>query len=248
MESIKKQTYKNIITIVHTDDPRDKYVGDIIIEGYCYSPEYGGAPYNLYNNRLLQAIPPGDGYYHFMDDDDEYFNPDVISILVEKSKKDHINIGHVVRWNGIKFPKQWRIQKSFQTECFFLHTDHKGKAKWWPNKGGDHDYSKKLTRILPINWIDDLIISKAQEGKGHGKKIDKGGRPAKRVLPPETKVPVLFLRRNMSGKRAQWGRQGEFKIMTFHEAESLERQGKVKITNYATNIQEKVPVRNFFQV
>lgn len=32
MESIKKQTYKNIVTIVHSDNPNDLYVeGDIII-------------------------------------------------------------------------------------------------------------------------------------------------------------------------------------------------------------------------
>ena len=111
-----------------------------------------------------------------MNDDDEYASPYVIENLVKLSKRDHVNVGRVERWNKTVWPKNWRNQKSFQTECYFLHTDHKLKAKWWGNKGGDHNYSKQLTKVLPINWIEKLLICKAQEGKGHGRRLDKNGK------------------------------------------------------------------------
>ena len=171
METIQNQTYKNIVTIVHSDDPRDEYVdGDIIIRGSAYAPGYGNAPYNFYNNTLLKAIPENNGWFHFIDDDDEYASDTVIDQLVEKSKEDHVNVGRVERWNGTIWPRGWKTQRSFQTECFFVHASHKMKANWWGHKGGDHYYSKQLTKKLPIHWIDNLIICKAQEGKGHGKK------------------------------------------------------------------------------
>ena len=90
METIKNQTYPNIITIVHTDDPADTYVsGDIIIRGERLkkSPQMT-APYNLYNNTLLRSIPDGEGWYHFIDDDDLYAAPDVIEKLVKYSRRE----------------------------------------------------------------------------------------------------------------------------------------------------------------
>jgi len=71
MASIKAQDYPNIVTIVHSDDKNDKYVeGDIIIRSEREPKSKGNAPYNLYNNTLLQAIPDDKpGYYFFIDDD-----------------------------------------------------------------------------------------------------------------------------------------------------------------------------------
>ena len=232
METIKGQTYKNIITIVHTDDPRDDYVqGDIIIKGSAYGREYGNGTYNLYNNRLLNAIPSGDGWYHFVDDDDEYAAPDVIEKIVSASRRDHINVCRVIRWNGVVFPKDWGTQISYQTECFFLHTDHKRKAKWWGHLGGDHHYSKQLTRILPINWIDNLIICKAQTGKGRGKRLDKDGRfLTKANIKPESKISVLGIIPYKRGHQKDWIRQGQVKNIPFALASQLEKEGKIKIT------------------
>jgi hypothetical protein len=250
MESVKAQTYKNIITIVHTDDPRDEYVtGDIILKGSAYPRDYGNGTYNLYQNRLLKAIPEGPGWYHFIDDDDEYASPDVIERLVANSKRDHFNIGRVVRWNGVIFPKpqSWinKDRKEFQTEIFFLHTDHKLKAKWWANTSGDHYYSRQLTKILPMNWIDDLIICKAQEGKGHGRRLDAGGKISK-TRPTATRFPVLGLVAVRTGNPRTAIRQGEFKIMDADLAERLEREGKVKITYPGSPL--KAPVRNIFEM
>lgn len=247
MESVKAQTYKNIITIVHTDDPRDDYVeGDIIIKGHAYSRDYGTGPYNLYMNRLLKAIPDGPGWYHFIDDDDEYFDENAIATLVKNAKRDHVNVGRVIRWNGVVFPKQksWnnRSRESFQTEIFFMHTDHRLRAKWWANKGGDHYYSKQLTKVLPINWIEDLIICKAQEGKGHGRKLDAGGKLAKRKTPDCKRLPVLGVASRRTGKARDNVRQGEFKWLPTKKALDLESKGVVKIT-YPADRPLRPPVR-----
>lgn len=249
MDSIKNQTYKKIVTIIHSDDPRDEYItGDIVIRGTAYGLEYGNGSYNLYNNRLLKAIPADkSGWFHFIDDDDEYFAPDVIKKLVKNSKRDHVNVGKVERWNGTVWPRKWGEQKSYQTECFFVHTDHRYKARWWGGKGGDHHYSKQLTKIMPVNWIEDLMICKAQEGKGHGRKLDKGGtRPDySKALRPDQKIPVIGLVRNRSGIRDERINQGELKRIKYEAALRLEAEGKIKITNYGT-YKEAAPPRQCY--
>jgi hypothetical protein len=249
METIKEQTYKNIKTIIHSDDPRDEYVrGDTVINGTAYSPEFGNGSYNLYNNRLLKAIPDGPGWYHFIDDDDEYAAPDVIEKLVSASLSDHVNVARVIRWNGVVFPKEWKVQKSYQTECFFLHTDHKHKAKWWGNLGGDHHYSKQLTRIMPINWIENLTICRAQEGKGRGKRLDVDGKFHNTgQYGPDEKVPVLGLVPYKRGGKQEWIRQGEMKRIPYALALELEKQHIIKFTHYGT-YQESAPPRNILHI
>jgi len=236
MESIKQQTYPNIITIVHTDDPADTYVtGDIIIKGERIPKlKKGHAPYNLYNNRLLQTIPEGDGWYHFIDDDDKYAAPDVIEKTVVRCKKQEINIVRVKRWSGSIWPKTWG-QRSYQTECFILHTKHKGLATWWDKTGGDHNYSGQITKKLQINWIDGIIICEAQEGKGHGDRFDIGeakqagvnitnGLPA----PDRTLVDVLFRVRVVFPHECK-GYEGEVKKLPLWRAKDLETRHRVII-------------------
>ncbi len=174
MKTINRQTYQNIITIVHTDNNNDKYVtGDIIVEGRPQS-HLGRGFYNLYNNALLKAIPDPPGWYIFIDDDDMYRTPDAIERFVKTSKKDYINVARADRGGGRIWPKNWKGQKIFQTECFMLHTKHRRIAKWPSKRGGDHTYTKQITKKLPINWIEGLIITKAQAGKGRGLRLDKG--------------------------------------------------------------------------
>lgn len=239
MESIKKQTYPNIITIVHTDDPRDEYVtGDIIIKGHKYPPSIGGAPYNLYCNRLLESIPSDEGFFCFLDDDDEYINENVIETLVKNSKEDHINVGKVIRWDNEVFPKNWGQRQSFQTECFFVSTKYKHSGKWWSNKGGDHYYTRYLIQVLPINWIENLVIAKAQKGKGHGKSVDNNSPKI------QNKISVLVLKPVRENRNL---RQGEISILDFDEAIKLEKSGFVKIT-YPGMMRNNFPVRRVFNV
>lgn len=241
METVKNQTYKNIVTIVHTDDPRDEYVaGDIVIRGKAYDPGYGNGTYNLYNNRLLQNIPDGDGWYHFIDDDDEYASDTVIEELVEKSKVDYVNVGRVMRWDETIWPRKWMYQNSFQTECFFMSTKYKLKAKWWGHKNGDHQYSKQLTKILSVNWIENLLICKAQEGKGHGKRLDKNSMRHNNdnVFDKEKKVVIVGIKTHKKGSRKEWVRIGEVKRIKYEKAVELEKIGVAKITYEGVKVNE----------
>lgn len=241
MDSIKEQTYPNIVTIVHTDDDKDMYIeGDIILRSQRDITK-GRGHYNLYCNKLLEAIPDGPGWYHFIDDDDMYAGPDVIERLVKHSKQDHINVARVQRWNNTVWPKSWGNQKSYQTECFFLHTDHKKKARWWDRTGGDHNYSKQLTAVLPINWIDNLLICKAQDGKGRGLRFDLGETSEKQEYMEKVKISTVGPRlqnekwvkvkykKRVSGRASQRGRVGQERVIPYRYAQRLQNLGKVEI-------------------
>ena len=228
-ESIKKQTYKNIVVIVHTDDPRNDYVcGDIIIKGQCYHPRSGSGTYNLYNNRLLDAIPDGWGWYHMIDDDDMYFNNKSIANMVKNAKPHAVNVARVKRWGTSVWPKNWRRQRSFQTECFFIHAAYKKLGRWWGNRGGDHYYSRQLTNKLPINWIEGVTICKAQEGKGHGKLLDIGKQAVdfENYYPDDKKVYMLVI----SEKISNIGKPGHLVKLPYKEAWRLDKKKQGRIT------------------
>jgi len=229
MESIKSQTYENVITIVHTDNEDDEYVtGDIIIKGSKYPRSVGSGTYNLYNNALLDAIPDERGWYHFIDDDDMYATPDALEKFVAGSKRNHINIARSDRGYGNIWPKTWKGQRSFQTECFFLHTDHKNLGRWWASRAGDHNYSRQITDKLLINWIDDLIVCKAQEGKGRGWCLDLGENPVGNPKVKPSEVRVKYLKKLMNPKAVR-GRAGDIKKMKYERALRLQAKGYVQI-------------------
>jgi glycosyltransferase involved in cell wall biosynthesis len=241
-ESIKNLTYKNIILIVHSDDPRDTYVkGDYIIKGECFTPWHGSAPYNLYNNRLLKALP-GPGWVHFMDDDDIYAQPDVFERLTENADKRKLQVGRVERWPDRQnpevrtvFPRGWGTQKSFQTECFIVWSDIAKKAKWWSDKGGDHYYSKQLTRVTRINWVDDVIIASAIECKGHGRRLDEGREVADVESPFKPHDKVYF---KVAAKNPKY-QQGKLIEVPYAEAEILEKHNYGRITYKGAKLYHK---------
>jgi hypothetical protein len=166
-----------VVHIVHTDDPRDTYVeGDIIVRGETLGPSFGAGFYNLYCNRLLKAIP-GEGWVHFIDDDDHYLAADSMAWLAEGNR----DVLHVckTRREGVSkvhsiFPPLWKKQTTFQTECFAVWSTIARRFEWWGNKGGDHQYTNKITRKHPIVW-HDVIATEAQAGKGNGIAAERGG-------------------------------------------------------------------------
>jgi glycosyltransferase involved in cell wall biosynthesis len=239
-ESIRGQDYENIILIVHSDDVNDTYVrGDKII--YSERKEvHGNGHYNLYCNKLLQAIPENvDGWYHFIDDDDCYASNDVISRLVENAKEDFVNVGRSQRADGVVYPKTWKGQESFQTECFFLHTKHKDKARWWNRRGGDHYYTKQLTCQMPINWIDDLLICKAMAGKGYGRRYDLMEQKVfhnKKAIVSRcgargSNKDMLFIRytETVLGRQQVAGKKDEHRYIHKDYAEQLLKENKIII-------------------
>jgi len=126
-----------------------------------------------------------------------------------------------------------------------IHTAHKDKARWWGNLGGDHDYSGKLTRILPINWIPDFVATQNQKDKGYGRRLDFQGKEFKKRFPADRRVAVIGCVTNRYGTTEAKIRQGEIKYMRYGTAEKLEAEGKVKITYYMDSIEKPLP-RNIY--
>ena len=228
-ETVKALSWPGpVVHIVHTDDPRDTYVeGDIIVKGEVLGPSFGGGFYNLYQNRLLKAIPNEEGWVHFMDDDDEYLAPDSLAFLVGAN---HTAL-HVCKTRRVGvsknceiFPPLWKKQKTFQTECFALWSEIAKKYNWWGEKGGDHHYTQKITRKHPIVWHDH-IATQAQSGKGKGERMDAGGMSCKHdALGPSVMVYFKMFA-TIPGKR-----QAQLIEMTALEAEILERRKLGRVT------------------
>lgn len=226
-ESVKALTWPGgVVHIVHIDDPRsESYVEcDILVKGTAHGSNMGTAPYNLYNNRLLKALP-GPGWVAFVDDDDEYVESDVFEqILGEKPRTDHIYICKAMRWHGTIWPRKWGEQKSFQTECFVAHSAIAIKGKWWGDKGGDHNYTRQLTRSFPLIWRD-VLCAKAQEGKGHGRLIDAGGTEWDWDSMPMRQMVWVKLFRDGLGRK-----YGKPLQMTFAEGRVLEKHAIGRVT------------------
>ena len=219
-----------VVHIVHTDDPRDTYIeGDIIVRGETLGPSFGSGFYNLYQNRLLNAIP-GQGWVHFIDDDDEYCAPDSLSFMAD-ANKTALHVCKTRRVGVSKhadiFPPLWLKQKTFQTECFVLWSVIAKQHKWWGEKGGDHHYTSKITRKTPITW-HDVIATQAQAGKGHGSCLDASG---KAVHPGVLTGDVWFKMFASVGGR----KQAQLIQVPIMEAETLERHKLGRITFKGVN-------------
>ena len=227
-----------VVHIVHTDDPRDTYVeGDIIVKGETYGPSFGSGFYNLYNNRLLKAIPNAPGWVHFIDDDDEYLGADVMNFLAG-ANRTALHVCKTRRLGVAKhaeiFPQLWLKQKTFQTECFSLWSDIAKKHKWWGEKGGDHNYTQKITHATPIIW-HDVLATQAQTGKGHGECKDADGNINHgSVGNPNAMVYFKMFATVKGMKQAQLLERPAF------EAEILQRNKLGRITFKGTTVEVRI--------
>lgn len=244
LQSVRALTWPDVTLIVHTDDPRDTYVdGDIIVQGECYPPHMGRGTYNLYNNRLLDAIP-GDGWVAFIDDDDEYASPGVFERLLRKADKRHIQTGQAARWGDHVWNTDPKVKKRvYQTECFVLWSSLAKRARWPGNKGGDHFYTRQLTRRARTVW-HDVLIARAQEGKGSGRRRDAGGEYVDydNALPPGE---LVWLKQfgHPERKRPR-GDAGKLVQMTYRDAREMERNELGRVTYKGVNIVTPVHSRN----
>jgi hypothetical protein len=174
MESVKRQTYGNIITIVHSDTPTDDYVeGDIILHSERYSQIRRDGKFNLYCNKMLDAIPDGPGWYMFLDDDDKLHNETVIEDVIPNLLEDRLNGPKIIWWDYYHPERQMlfpdfvdvKPQISLPTASFIIHTKHKDKERFWDRTMGDYNYTMKLG--MPVHWID-LIVQEHQFTKSYG--------------------------------------------------------------------------------
>jgi len=238
-ESIKALTWPGqVVHIVHTDDPRDTYVeGDVIIKGETYGPSFGPGFYNLSNTRLLKAVPTAEpGWVHFMDDDDRYIAPDSMNWL-HGENRDAFHVCKTRRAGVSKhaeiFPAQWKKQSSFQTECFAIWSTIARKFEWWGQTGGDHHYTKKITRKHPLVW-HNVIVTEAQAGKGKGASLDASGAVVHPGIIDQREMVYFKMFTTIKGK----GKQTQLLHVPYYEAEVMERHGIGRVTFKGIKIHE----------
>jgi hypothetical protein len=238
-KSIKALTGFNITHIVHSDDPRNEaYIEcDILIRGEAHGSYMGTAPYNLYCNRLLDQVklmPPG--WVHIIDDDDAYCNPEVFTKILEGAdfKKHHICKSQ--RGPNKVYPKAWKQQHTYQTECIIMPSNLAVKGRWWADKSGDHYYTRQITKLAPMEW-HDVIICAAQVGKGHGALVDLDGKPLdqSKFYPLEQDV---YVKMHVDNKRK---RGASLYNVAYAEALILEKHGFGRVTYKGTEVVQCTP-------
>jgi glycosyltransferase involved in cell wall biosynthesis len=185
MESIYKQSYKNINVFVSKDNDKDKYtinhkvypirvnkqeIKEIDKENY-------GRPFpaNLYFNELHKYVKSGLVIY--LDDDDQFNNNNAVKRIVDEYKKGNDLIFWKVKINDRVIP----TNKNFGKEpvCRDISGigfafDSKYMIDWEGYKLGDYRISKQLYNTIENKSFINKIFTKSQEaGNGFGFRLDK---------------------------------------------------------------------------
>ena len=143
MESIKAQDYPNIVTIVHTDDPKDDYVeGDIIIKGERDYQARSGF-YNLYNARVIAF-------------NQRSMNPYLVGSKIFEDIED--------RWNRGCFGREWDECNDNKSRKNWNKNLGQGRAKVFEVRRSYSDWFF-MDHFLTEEIVDklDLYIYQAQE-------------------------------------------------------------------------------------
>lgn len=190
VESVKMQTYPNIEQIACADDDESfeyasKLVKNIIrVERRPKREEHDWrhSPYNLYCNELMEQIKEP-GWVMFLDDDDMFTDRNAVSKIVSQIKTED----EFLVWK-IKFPKaiipgmSWGraiIPGDIDANCYMFHSKYIWAAQWDEVKESDFRVAQKLSRLLPIKWIDEVLTKVNNQKALHGTIAGLGRREDK---------------------------------------------------------------------
>lgn len=191
--SIKNQSYDNILHLVSYDNSKDlEYINEFNVKKVKIdreniisndtsvnpnNPNFWFSPHNLYCNELLENVE--DGWIMFLDDDDMLISDTVI----EEIYKNIIDEDTILIWqmrypNGSVLPNSidFKYKKirlgGIGSPCFLFHSKWKKLSVWDAYKCGDYRFLEKLYSKIPNKkWIEKPFIQLNNSG-GHGKKID----------------------------------------------------------------------------
>lgn len=168
---------------MHSDDPADTYVeADVVVRGSRIPPTRERYGPELYQRRLLDAVP-GSGWVVFVDDDDEFTRPDALSLIVEAATDpDAMVVWKVERPNRGVRPKAWMDPDlsaggKLCWENAAFHTKHLQRARdavtCEHRHGDDWRFWRNLS--LPIAWLDEVLVRPqlGDAGKGEGLRRDR---------------------------------------------------------------------------
>ncbi len=186
IESIEKQTYKNVNIFVSIDNKNDKYttnervypvrVKKIRVIGTKSGKSYGSKfPANLYFNELHKHVKSG--LILYLDDDDKLTDRTALRKIVNEYKKGNNLIYWKVKIGNNIVPSDKNF--GFNPVCCDISGigfafDQKYKLKWEPYKRGDFRIAKKLhINISNKTYINEILTETQGEGNGFGLKKDK---------------------------------------------------------------------------
>lgn len=176
-ESLLSQDFPGrVIHVVHAEPGSDYADADIVIGGARATG--GTAPWELHNQRLLDAIKHlTPGWVTFMDDDDMYTGRHSLKRMLYRAVSPGIMpVWRVERENGRLSPKDWMgdlasFDGSLCWEAAAHHTSMIGKAGIDADGGADGRYWHQLSQHLELVWQDE-ILTRPQAGKGKGRRRD----------------------------------------------------------------------------
>jgi hypothetical protein len=126
--------------------------------------------YDLYCNDLKLLVT--DGWFFFLDDDDQLASNTVLEKLADHLTQPGAIICQMLR-NGVPKPADHYIRKKVIREgkiglpCLILHSKHKALSSLDGYKAGDYRYIKEVTDQVPTKFIPLPLVNAG--ARGHGK-------------------------------------------------------------------------------
>lgn len=231
IQSIQKQTYKNINIWVSVDRPNNDYtipypVYPIFVNreqtiGQAKDETYGKPfPFNLYFNEMHKKIK--DGIIFYLDDDDRYID----EYAIEKVVNEYKNGNELIFWRArvgeyeIPYPENFgREPILFQcsTISFAFDVKYKNVAVWEGFKRGDYRVAKKLyEKIKNVGYINE-ILAETQDGSHYGRDCDKlNESETKDKNNMEKQIKIKTTKSIFKGRKLSWqiGEIREYPIST----------------------------------
>jgi hypothetical protein len=185
INSILKQTYKNINIFVSIDNSNDytvKYpVYPVFVkkEQAIYpienNHEYGIIfPYNLYLNEMQKRVTSG--LIVYLDDDNTFYNSNTLSLIIDEYKKGNdlifwrVKVGDVIVPSDINFRND-PVCRDIDGNGMAFDYKYKDLAEWEPYKRGDYRVAKKLyDNIENKSFINEILT--CNSGGHSGEKWD----------------------------------------------------------------------------
>jgi hypothetical protein len=179
IESVKKQTHKDINILVSADDDntaeyvRKSGIDPLLVEKLIKT-EKEPAPYNIYLNKLIDQVKGG--WIFILDDDDYLADETVLEKLARQLIDDNVIYLFRMKWaNGRIIPsaenfnRQLIVRSDIGMPCFIFHAKHKHKLQFQSDQLADYHFIVKITAIVKKQkWID-LILTQIGNTGGHGK-------------------------------------------------------------------------------
>jgi hypothetical protein len=146
--------------------PISENIRKIFIEPFCNYPYF----YDLYCNTLKLLVT--EGWFFFLDDDDQLASNTVLEELADQLKQPGAIICQMLRNNAPK-PRDNYIKNRIIAEgkiglpCLVLHSKHKALSGLDGHKAGDYRYIKAVTDQVRTKFITLPLVNAG--ARGHGK-------------------------------------------------------------------------------